>query len=82
MRRRVEFMRWKTRVLREKATDTVAQDASETAADLDERLNLADYSKKQREIWQNHIRSLVTYKPKPYSDNVMLFRTRGRASSI
>jgi thioesterase domain-containing protein len=80
MKERVEFVRWKSRVLRKKATGTIAQDATEMAvADLDELLNLADYSQQQRELWQSHIRALMAYRPKPYDGHVTLFRTRGHA---
>jgi thioesterase domain-containing protein len=80
LKERIEFVRGKTRLLRKKATGPIAQDATEMAvADLDELLNLADYSKKQRELWQSHIRSLLAYRPKPYSGRVTLFRTRGHA---
>jgi thioesterase domain-containing protein len=80
MKERVEFVRWKSRVLRKKATGAIAQDATEMAvADLDELLSLADYSKKQRELWQSHVRALMAYKPKPYPGQVALFRTRGHA---
>jgi thioesterase domain-containing protein len=80
MKERSEFVRWKLRVLRKKATGTIAQDATEMAvADIDELLNLADYSKLQREVWQSHVRSLMAYKPKPYPGQVALFRTRGHA---
>ena len=80
MKERIEFVRWKSRILRKKATGTIAQDATEMAvADLDELLNLADYSKLQREIWHSHVRSLMAYKPKPFSGHAVLFRTRGHA---
>jgi amino acid adenylation domain-containing protein len=80
MKERIEFVRWKFRVLRKKASGTVAQDATEMAvADLDELLSLADYSKQQRGLWQSHVRSLMAYRPGPYSGRVTLFRTRGHA---
>jgi thioesterase domain-containing protein len=80
MKERVEYVRWKLRVLRKKATSAIAQDATEMAvADLDELLNLAAYSQRQRELWQSHIRALMAYRPKPYGGHVTLFRTRGHA---
>jgi thioesterase domain-containing protein len=80
MKERIEYVRWKLRLLRKKATSAIAQDATEMAmADLDELLNLAAYSQRQRELWQSHIRALRTYRPKPYAGHVTLFRTRGHA---
>jgi aspartate racemase len=80
VKERMEFVRWKLRVLRKKATGPMAQDATEMAvADLNELLSLADYSAKQRELWQSHVRALRKYKPQPYGGAVTLFRTRGHA---
>lgn len=80
LKERMEFVRWKLRVLRKKATGPMAQDATEMAvADLDELLKLADYSARQRELWQQHVRLLKRYRPQPYGGTVTLFRTRGHA---
>jgi thioesterase domain-containing protein len=55
-------------------------DATEmTLTDLNELLTLADYSEKQRELWQTHVRALKRYRPRPFGGHVTLFRTRGHA---
>jgi len=80
-RERKDFVRWKLAVLRRKATGTSAppEQAQLDLTDLDELLNLADYSLKQRELWQHHVRLLLAYRPGTYGGAVTLFRTRGHA---
>lgn len=80
-RERKDFMRWKLAVFRRKATGTAAppEQAQLDLTDLDELLNLADYSLKQRELWQHHVRLLLAYRPGTYGGTVTLFRTRGHA---
>jgi thioesterase domain-containing protein len=78
MRERREFVRWKFSVLRKKVNGGNTQSDSELAlTDLDELLRLSDYSAKQRELWQSHVRMLMAYRPPPYRGDVTLFRTRG-----
>ena len=81
MRERKDFVRWKLAVVRRKVTGRSAPPEQEQLdlTDLDELLNLADYSVKQRELWQHHVRLLMAYTPKPYEGHVTLFRTRGHA---
>jgi amino acid adenylation domain-containing protein len=80
-RERSEFVRWKMKLIRKKAFGTVAPSMKEqlTMTDVDEMVNLADYSEKQRLVWQTHVRALTRYQPKPYAGKVTLFRTRGHA---
>jgi amino acid adenylation domain-containing protein len=78
MRERTDFVRWKLRVLHRKASEPSTQSAAQIAqTDIDELLNLADYSDRQRELWQEHVRALFNYHPKPYAGRVTLFRTGG-----
>jgi thioesterase domain-containing protein/acyl carrier protein len=80
LRERRDFVRWKFAVLRKKLTGSHEQEQAQLdLTDIDELLNLADYSVKQRDLWHHHVRSLVAYKPKPYDGHVTLFRTRGHA---
>ena len=82
MRERRDFVRWKLAVVRRKLTGSgppVHEQSQLDLTDLDELLNLADYSVKQRELWQHHVRLLIAYKPQPYAGRVTLFRTRGHA---
>jgi amino acid adenylation domain-containing protein len=78
LRERREFVRWKFTVLRKKITGAATQNENDIAmTDLDELLRLSDYSAKQRELWQSHVRMLMVYKPQCYRGAVTLFRTRG-----
>lgn len=81
MRERSEFVRWKWKLIRKKAKSTAVQSAKEqlTMTDVDEMVNLADYSDKQRHVWQTHVRALTRYQPKPFPGQVTLFRTRGHS---
>ncbi len=82
-RERKDFVRWKLAVVRRKVTGAAVTAAPEQTqldlTDLDELLNLADYSVKQRELWQHHVRLLMAYQPGTYGGQVTLFRTRGHA---
>lgn len=78
LREQTEFVRWKFRVLRNNGADRVGRTASDLAVtDIDELLNLADYTDRQRELWQTHVRALFAYQPSPYAGRVTLFRTGG-----
>ncbi len=75
-RERTEFVRWKFRILRRKAG--LGQIEREIATtDVDELVNLAAYSDRQRALWQTHVRALMNYRPPAYAGQVTLFRTRG-----
>jgi thioesterase domain-containing protein len=78
-RERTEFVRWKLKLLRKKTIGPLGQDKDIALTDVDEMVNLADYSEKQRAVWQTHVRALMRYRPKPYLGRVTLFRTRGHA---
>jgi thioesterase domain-containing protein len=78
MRERREFVRWKFSILRKRVAGAATQNENDLAlTDLDELLRLSDYSAKQRELWQSHVRMLMAYRPKSYRGAVTLFRTRG-----
>ncbi len=81
LRERRDFVQWKLAVLRRRATGAVwaPEQAQLALTDLDELLNLADYSVNQRELWQHHVRLLRAYRPASYGGRVTLFRTRGHA---
>lgn len=77
-RERREFVRWKLSVLRRRFTGAAPQNENGLAyTDLDELLRLSDYSAKQRELWQAHVRMLLAYQPQSYRGGIALFRTRG-----
>jgi thioesterase domain-containing protein len=78
MRERMEFVRWKFRLLRKK-TRSAQHSSGLNLTDVDEMVNLAAYSEAQRKLWQTHVRALKAYRPKPYPGDVTLFRTRGHA---
>ena len=80
-RERTEFVRWKLKLLRKKARGLSFQAAKEQLAmtDVDEMVNLADYSDKQRQVWQTHVRALTRYQPRTFAGRLTLFRTRGHA---
>ena len=78
MKERVEFVRWKYRLLRNKNSPAAAQDASDLGVtDVDEMVNLAAYSVERRQLWQTHVLALRDYHPRPYAGRVTLFRTDG-----
>ena len=81
MRERRDFVKWKWAVVRKKfiGGSQTHEQAHLDLTDIDELLNLADYSVKQREVWHHHVRALIAYKPQPYDGHVTLFRTRGHA---
>jgi amino acid adenylation domain-containing protein len=81
LRERVEFLRWKLRVLSRRAAPRSTDAASEQLAptDVDELVNLAAYGDKQRHLWQTHVRALRRYRPQPFPGGITLFRTRGHA---
>lgn len=78
---RVEFVRWKFRIIRKKAAGPLQPGVKDDlpTGDVDELVNLAAYSDKQRALWESHVRALIRYQPQPYSGRVILFRTRGHA---
>lgn len=80
MAERVEFARWKWRVLRKRMPGRSSPEAEAIEiTDLDEMVNLDAYSEDQRRLWQTHVQALRQYQPKPYGGRVTLLRTRGHA---
>ncbi|MDO8544834.1 MAG: amino acid adenylation domain-containing protein [Opitutaceae bacterium] len=81
LRERIEFVRWKLRILRKKAAAPLGLASKDDlpTRDVDELVNLAAYSDKQRSLWESHVRALIRYRPQPYAGRVTLFRTRGHA---
>jgi thioesterase domain-containing protein len=77
-RERWEFLCWKLRLLRRSDRSPPGADPGDLAVgDVDELVNLADYSEDQRAVWRTHVRALLRYHPGPYDGAVTLFRTRG-----
>jgi thioesterase domain-containing protein len=77
---RVEFVRWKWRILRKRTGASSQQEAEALAiTDVDEMVNIEAYSEAQRKLWQLHVDALRRYQPKPYGGRVTLLRTRGHA---
>ncbi len=77
---RVEFVRWKWRILRKRTRAASQQEARALAVtDVDEMVNIEAYSEDQRKLWQLHVEALRRYQPQPYGGRVTLLRTRGHA---
>jgi amino acid adenylation domain-containing protein len=75
---RVEFVRWKFRVLRRRTNDTGAQKHAEVAlGDIDQLVDLAAYSEERRALWRSHVLALMKYQPGSYPGAITLIRTRG-----
>lgn len=75
---RLEFARWKWRILRKRIPVGGGRDAAALGIiDLDEMVNLDAYSEEQRRLWQTHVNALPRYQPKPYGGRVTLLRTCG-----
>lgn len=77
---RLEFARWKWRVLRKRFRGGGGRDVDSLGVtDLDEMVNLDAYSEDQRRLWQTHVNALRRYQPQPYGGRVTLLRTCGHA---
>ena len=77
-RERIEFMRWKLRLVRKRRPDPHGQKLGEVAlGDVDQLVDLAAYSEERRALWRAHVKALVAYRPKPYPGKITLIRTRG-----
>ncbi len=78
MKERVDFVRWKYRLLWKKTVPAVAQNADTlVTADVEEMANVAAYSAEQRRLWQTHVRALKDFQPRIYAGRLALFRTHG-----
>jgi amino acid adenylation domain-containing protein len=77
-RERVEFVRWKFRVLRRRTAEVTTQKHDEVAlGDVDQLVDLAAYSDERRALWRAHVQALRDYHPGRYDGRVTLIRTRG-----
>ncbi|HET7624857.1 MAG TPA: amino acid adenylation domain-containing protein [Verrucomicrobiae bacterium] len=72
------FFRWKKQLLIRRAYRLLGHSRKAKAAvDAGEFVDLSSYSDEQRQLWEEHIRALVTYQPKPFDGRVHLFRSSG-----
>lgn len=77
-REQKEFVRWKLRVLRRRTSESGQQKHNPVAlGDVDQLVDLAQYSEERRALWRSHVQALVKYQPGRYDGRVTLIRTRG-----
>lgn len=74
---RLEFARWKWRILRKRIPVGGGNAEALGIIDVDEMVNLDAYSDEQRRLWQTHVNALRRYQPKQYGGRVTLLRTCG-----
>jgi thioesterase domain-containing protein len=70
---RRELLDWKIKTLKKR----LGRFFKPSEIDVEEIVDLAAQPEDRRELWEAHVRALITHQTKPYPDEVTLFRTRG-----
>jgi thioesterase domain-containing protein len=74
---RLEFVRWKFRLLSKRLFARSDDGSKAENTDVDQMVNIAAYTENQRQLWQSHVSALRNYVPREYGGRATLFRTRG-----
>ncbi|HTL59970.1 MAG TPA: amino acid adenylation domain-containing protein [Candidatus Limnocylindrales bacterium] len=77
-KQRREFFRWKWSLLRKRIAASTREPVSAFAGvEAGDLVDLSSYTHDQRRAWEAHIRALLSFRPKPYTGRVDLFRSPG-----
>jgi amino acid adenylation domain-containing protein/FkbH-like protein len=75
---RNEFLRWKAALIRRRIARYLNLSGdSGKQINVEDMVDLSDFPKDQKELWEAHIRALIDFFPKPYPGKLTLFRSRG-----
>jgi amino acid adenylation domain-containing protein/FkbH-like protein len=74
---RREFGRWKWHRLKQRFRRN--PQTSDGRVDVGDLVDLSSFAPEERKVWEEHIRALLKYQPKPYEGKVHLFRSPGHS---
>ena len=74
---RREFGRWKWHRLKQRFRG--GSQKSNAHVDVGDLVDLSSFAPEERKVWEEHIRALLKYQPRPYEGKVHLFRSPGHS---